>query len=260
MILDQITAVKRQEVEQLAKSFHLDSVEKEIESLSPTRGFADSLQSSLAPIAIIAEVKKASPSKGIIAQDFDPVRTAIQYEEAGAACISVLTDSRFFQGSSEYLTQVHHRVTLPVLRKDFIIDERQIYEARLMGADAILLIAAILSERQLYEYRQLAAQLGLDALVEVHDERELERALTSGATLIGVNNRDLRDFTVDLHTTERLAKRLPKETFLVSESGIGSYEDILFVKEAGAKAVLVGESLMRAPSIRCAIDSLLGRG
>jgi indole-3-glycerol phosphate synthase len=258
MILDQIIAVKRQELERLAETFQLGTVEKKIASLPSTRGFRRTLEEAGGPVALIAEVKKASPSKGVIAAHFDPVHIASQYEAFGAACISVLTDVRFFQGSPKYLTNVSQTVKLPILRKDFIIDERQIYEARLIGADAILLIAAVLSERELRNFRRLAESLGLDALVEVHDERELDRALSSGATLIGVNNRDLHDFTVDLHTTARLADCIPPGTFLVSESGISSYADVEFVRSAGAKAILVGESLMRAQSIQHAIKTLLG--
>jgi indole-3-glycerol phosphate synthase len=258
MILDQIVAVKRQEVERLSQTFQLDAVEKEIASLPPTRGFRRRLEDARGPVALIAEVKKASPSKGVIASDFDPVRIAKEYESCGASCISVLTDAQFFQGSAADLTQVKRVVSLPLLRKDFIIDERQIYEARRIGADAVLLIAAILTGKQLRDFRLLAESLGLDALVEVHDERELEQALHSGATLVGVNNRDLPDFTVDLQTTARLAQSLPPGVFLVSESGIRDHEDVMFVCEAGARAILVGETLMRARSIRQAVETLLG--
>jgi indole-3-glycerol phosphate synthase len=202
-------------------------------------------------IALIAEVKKASPSAGVICQDFDPVRLAKEYEAAGASCLSVLTDEKFFQGSLDYLRQIRAGVKLPLLRKDFMIDERQILEAIEWGADAILLIVAILSDEQLKKFHSLAVEAGLAALVEVHNEVELERALKVGAKLIGVNNRNLKDFKVDLATTEKLAARLfsspvtRHSSLLVAESGIHTRADVERLKKCGAKAILVGESLMR---------------
>jgi indole-3-glycerol phosphate synthase len=217
-------------------------------------------------VGLIAEVKKASPSAGVICPDFDAVRIAKAYEAAGAGCLSVLTDEQFFQGSLSYLKAIRAAVGLPLLRKDFIIDERQILEAIEWGADAILLIVAILSDDQLGHFHALADAAGLDALVEVHDEVELERALKSGARLIGVNNRDLKTFQVDLGTTERLAKRLSNsdpgtrnsELFLVAESGIHSRADVERLKAAGAGAILVGESLMRSGDATGKISELLG--
>jgi len=259
MILDRIVAVKKEEVAQLSQSFDHSRVREELLALPATKGFARGLRDTANLVGLIAEVKKASPSKGVIRPDFDPVRIASLYQEAGADCISVLTDKQFFQGESSYLRQIRAAVDLPLLRKDFIIDEKQIYEARLLGADCVLLIAAILSQAQMQEYREVAALLGLDALVEVHDEPELERALASGAELLGVNNRNLNDFSVDLGTTGRLAKLLPADTFLVSESAIVTYEDVATVKESGARAILVGETLMRDPEITPSIDKLLGR-
>ncbi|KEO83752.1 indole-3-glycerol phosphate synthase TrpC [Tumebacillus flagellatus] len=259
MILDRIVEVKRQEVAELAKAFNREEALAEIAKLPPTRGFADALRAASAYIGLIAEVKKASPSKGVIRPDFDPVVIAKTYEAAGASCLSVLTDEQFFQGHADYLRKIRASVNLPLLRKDFIIDEKQIYEARLIGADCVLLIAAILTTEQLREFRELASTLGLDALVEVHDEAELEQALASGATLLGVNNRDLRDFTVDLGTTARIAKLVPDGTLLVSESGIVTHDDVRAVKEAGAAAILVGETLMRDPEIAPSVDLLLGR-
>ncbi|PWK06613.1 indole-3-glycerol phosphate synthase TrpC [Tumebacillus permanentifrigoris] len=259
MILDRIVAVKREEVAELAKHFDQQAVLEEIAKLPPTRGFAQALRATTEYVGLIAEVKKASPSKGVIRPDFDPVEIAMTYERAGATCLSVLTDEQFFQGHADYLRNIRANVALPILRKDFIIDEKQIYEARLIGADCILLIAAILSTEQLREFAQLAASLGLDALVEVHDEEELGRALDAGATLLGVNNRDLRDFSMDLGTTGRLAKRVPPGTLLVSESGIVTHDDVRSVKEAGAAAILVGETLMRDPEIAPSVDLLLGR-
>jgi indole-3-glycerol phosphate synthase len=209
-------------------------------------------------IALIAEVKKASPSAGIICNDFDPVRIAKEYETAGANCLSVLTDERFFQGSLDYLRQIRAAVKLPLLRKDFIIDERQILEAIEWGADAILLIVSILSDGQLKKFHSLATEAGLAALVEVHDAAELERALKLGAELIGVNNRDLKTFTVDLGTTEKLAGKLSEEKILVAESGIHTRADVERLRKCGARAILVGESLLRGGDIGKKVRELLG--
>ncbi len=220
-------------------------------------------------VGLIAEVKKASPSLGVICPEFDPVRIAREYEAAGASCLSVLTDEKFFQGSLEYLRAIRSAVGLPLLRKDFIIDERQILEAIEGGADAILLIVAILSDQQLAHFHALADAAGLTALVEVHDEIELARALRCGARLLGVNNRDLKSFRVDLATTEHLAARMggwlsetapqgQRRHLLVAESGIHTRADVGRVKRCGARAILVGESLMRTGSIRDKAGELLG--
>ncbi len=216
-------------------------------------------------VALIAEVKKASPSKGVICADFDPVRIAKEYEAAGASCLSVLTDEKFFQGSLAYLRQIRAAVKLPLLRKDFIIDERQILEAIEWGADAILLIVAILDDARLKRFHELAREAGLAVLVEVHDEAELNRALTIGARLIGVNNRDLKTFKVDLATTERLAAKLfqgpdsglPTASLLVAESGIETQADVERLAKCGAGAMLVGESLVRGGDIANKIRELL---
>lgn len=214
-------------------------------------------------VALIAEVKKASPSAGIICKDFDPVRIAKEYETAGASCLSVLTDGKFFQGSLEYLRQIRAAVKLPLLRKDFIIDERQILESIEWGADAILLIVAILDDARLKRFHSLATAAGLAVLVEVHDETELERALAIDAELIGVNNRDLKTFKVDLGTTERLATGLfsklenRNSKLLVAESGIHTRADVERLAKCGAKAILVGESLMKGGSIQSKIGELL---
>jgi indole-3-glycerol phosphate synthase len=228
-------------------------------------------------IALIAEVKKASPSAGIICKDFDPIRIAKEYEAAGASCLSVLTDEKFFQGSLDYLRQIRAAVKLPLLRKDFIIDARQILEAIEWGADAILLIVAILDDIRLKHFHSLAKDAGLSVLVEVHDEAELERALAIGADLIGVNNRDLKTFKVDLGTTERLAAklysgtgvppvRLQKEThgqdaratMLIAESGIHTRADVERLAKCGAGAILVGESLMKGGNIGAKVKELIG--
>jgi len=214
-------------------------------------------------MALIAEVKKASPSAGVICADFDPVRIARQYELAGADCLSVLTDEKYFQGSLEYLKQIRAAVKLPLLRKDFIIDERQILEAVEWGADAILLIVAILSYRQLKHFHALAMEAGLAALVEVHDEAELEHALMVGARVIGVNNRDLKTFKVDLGTTERLAAKMRAarggvEKLLVAESGIHTRADVERLERCNAQAILVGESLMRHKDVGAKVAELMG--
>ena len=215
-------------------------------------------------IALIAEVKKASPSAGVICKDFDPVRIAKEYEAAGASCLSVLTDEKFFQGSLDYLRQIRAAVKIPLLRKDFIIDERQILEAIEWGADAILLIVAILSDEQLAKFHSLATEAGLAVLVEVHDEAELVRALKISPALIGVNNRNLKTFKVDLGTTERLAAKLfsslvtRHSSLLVAESGIHSRADVERLKKSGARAILVGESLMRDGDIKTKVRELVG--
>lgn len=258
MILDRIVKVKKQEVEQLRSALNLRQAESVIAKLPPTRGFAAALSHS-EDIALIAEVKKASPSKGIIRPDFDPVRIAKQYEAAGANAISVLTDVQFFQGDSSYLSEIRKRVSLPLLRKDFVIDEYQIYEARLLGADAILLIASLLSVDELRKFQKLASELGLDALVETHNREEMKKAVTVDASLIGINNRNLQTFEVDLQTSVDLAKELPADALLVSESGIFANADVQFVKQAGAKAILVGESLIRSADPLVAVDELMGR-
>jgi indole-3-glycerol phosphate synthase len=257
-ILDRIVAQKRIEVARLprqeitAELLQLASARRgqnERSERQCERDFLGALRQPRAgDVALIAEVKKASPSAGIICPDFDPVRIASQYEAGGASCLSVLTDELFFQGSLEYLRQIRAAVSLPLLRKDFIIDPRQILEAVAWGADAILLIVAILDDTCLRSFQGLARAAGLAALVEVHDEAELERALAADSELIGVNNRDLKTFKVDLATTERLAARLQQtgsNALLVAESGIHHRHDVTRLKAAGAKAVLVGESLVK---------------
>lgn len=242
MILDRIVERKQKEVAELHK-YGIDSPGMEVGS---PRGFLKSLFKGEG-VAIIAEVKKASPSKGVICPDFDPVKISKSYKQGGASGVSVLTDRDFFQGSMDYLVQVRAAIDLPVLRKDFIIDSLQVDEASTFGADAILLIAAILDTIQLRDFHQQAEGLGMDVLVEVHDEYELESALRAESRLIGVNNRNLQDFTVDLETTFRLKKEVPSGIPLVSESGISSVDDIRKLLAHGVQAALIGESLMRKP-------------
>jgi len=261
MFLDRIVATKRREVERLASTLVIADAERTISVMPACRGFEAALREGKRkrPVGLIAEVKKASPSKGLIRPDFDPVALAEAYVRAGTDCISVLTDRDYFQGSNDYLTRVRAAVDVPLLRKDFTIDERQIYEARLIGADAVLLIAAILTKEQLRSFHDLARSLGLDALVEVHNRAELETVLEIGqATLIGVNNRDLDTFETDLKTTEALIGLLPPGVTAISESAISTPDDIAFVRRAGAQAVLVGEHFMRQDDVAEAVNRLLG--
>ena len=265
-ILDRIVEEKRAEVARLpGRPLAAGDLREALRHRDEARDFVAALRAPRAgDIALIAEVKKASPSAGVICPDFDPVRIAREYEAAGASCLSVLTDEKFFQGSLEDLRRVRAAVKLPLLRKDFIIDERQILEAIEWGADAILLIVAILDDTRLRNFHALATEAGLAALVEVHDESELERALAADAELIGVNNRDLQTFKVDLATTERLAAKLHSSTgtgrspLLVAESGIHTRADVERLARGGARAILVGESLMKPSGRVGKIAELLG--
>jgi indole-3-glycerol phosphate synthase len=261
MILDKIAEHKRQEVA-LAKSRRsLASLQQGIDDLEDQpRGFLRALRatSDSGWTSVIAEVKKGSPSKGVIREDFDPLAIAETYQANGATCLSVLTDENFFMGHLLYLAKIREVVSLPLLRKDFICDPYQIYEARAAGADAILLIAAMLDAVQLAEYNALASELHLDVLLEVHDETELEAALVTGCELIGINNRNLQTFATDLATTERLLPLIPAGHFVVAESGISSRADVLRLQEAGAHGFLVGESLMREADIGSKLKELQG--
>jgi len=252
MILDTIVARKKEEVAEL----HQKGIFAPDMEIAPPRGFFDALV-KYDGVAVIAEAKKASPSKGVIRPDFDPVTIAKNYVRGGAQAMSVLTDVDFFQGHISYIPLVRAAVALPVLRKDFIIDPLQIEEARLYGADAILLIAAILETSQLRDYRLMAEELGMDVLVEVHDEAELTKALEASSRLIGVNNRNLNDFKVDLQTTFRLKKLIPDSIPVVSESGISTVEEMKQLREAGITAALIGESLMRSREQGDALHNLL---
>lgn len=263
-ILDTIVEEKKREVEKLG-SLRASSADlaQALLARGDDRDFINALRHPRkGRVALIAEVKKASPSAGVICPDFDPVRIAKEYEAAGASCLSVLTDEKFFQSSLRYLKEIREAVRLPLLRKDFIIDARQIREAVDWGADAVLLIVSILNDAQLREFHALATGVGLAALVEVHDEAELERALASGPRLIGVNNRDLKTFQVDLGTTTRLAERLralpeSRRPILVAESGIHTRSDVVRLEKAGAQAILVGESLMKGGKIEAKVAELL---
>lgn len=260
MILDKIVDQKRKEIERLKEEFSLSKAEKKISSLPDPFGFQQHLEQSVRDVSVIAEIKRASPSKGVIREDFNPRFLAEQYEEARVDCISVLTDQPFFQGSLTDLSTVRQSARkTPLLRKDFILDERQVYEARLHGADCILLIAAILEREAMKRLARTAQELGLDVLVEVHDQMECSQVIDLGiSTLIGVNNRDLKTFRTSLDTTEQLANMIPSEYTLVSESGIHTPQDIQRVRQAGARAVLVGEHFMRQTDIKEAVESLVG--
>lgn len=255
-ILSQILADKRKEVEERKRAVSLQEVESRAQTAGGVRGFLSQLR-RFAPVALIAEVKRASPSKGIIVEDFQPVEIAQAYERGGAACISVLTDENYFCGSLSDLAMVRNAVRLPVLRKDFIVDDYQIYESRAAGADCILLIAAALEPDVLIHLFTTAQKLNLDVLLEVHDESEMESAATMRAPLIGINNRNLATFETNLHVTERLAPLAPRESLLVSESGIWTPQHVRRVAAAGASAVLVGESLEKSADIERATRELL---
>jgi indole-3-glycerol phosphate synthase len=251
--LAEIVAHKRREIEPWLA--HTADWHDRAAALGPFRGFRKALISG--QFGFIGEVKKASPSAGVIAEDFDPVRIASVYHEAGANCISVLTDEKFFQGHLDYLAVIRQKVPSPLLRKDFTIDEVQIYQAALAGADAVLLIVASLSDDELKRFKAAADQIGIDCLIEVHDEMELGRALEAGADFIGINNRNLATFEIDLKVTEQLAPKLPEGCTIVSESGIRTAEDLRRVIAAGVHAALIGEVLMRAPDPRALLEGFL---
>lgn len=260
MILDKIVETKRREVTAQKAARPLADLETMITEMPPTRDFREALGADDDDgCAIIAEVKRRSPSRGLLRADFDPVRIAQEYEKHGAAAVSVLTDETFFGGSSADLIAVREAIRLPILRKEFIVDLYQIHETRAIGADALLFIAAILTEGQLREYSNLAASLGLAALVEVHDATELEKALGAGAEIIGLNNRDLKTFVTDLRTSMKLASLIPKDRIVVSESGIRTRGEIETLLKAGIRTFLIGETLIAAPEIGLKLGELLGK-
>jgi indole-3-glycerol phosphate synthase len=256
MILDDIVAHKKKELAQQKTLVSLSDLGKRAEEADKPRGFAKALAIP-AEVALIAEIKKASPSAGIIREDFDAIEIGKIYETCGASAISVLTDTHFFQGSLSRLEKVRQTVQIPVLRKDFVVDPFQIYEARAVGADAVLLIVAILSDAQLRDFLHLCKGLAMDALVEVHTAEELQRALAVGAQVIGINNRNLKTFSVHLETTETLVAHIPKGVVCVSESGIKDHDDMKRLAKAGIHAVLVGTSLMKAKDIGTKVKELL---
>jgi indole-3-glycerol phosphate synthase len=261
-ILRRILARKAEEIAERTRDLPLDELRSRIESAPVVRPFRATLERRIAAgdTGVIAEIKKASPSKGVLRESFDPVAIARRYEAGGAACLSVLTDRDFFQGGEDYLVAAREACGLPVLRKDFTIDPYQVYEARAIGADAVLLIVAALDDTTLRELYQLARELDMDALVEVHGDEELDRALALGADLVGINNRDLRTFKTRLKTTLDLMERFPRDCRLVTESGIHTREEVERLKDKGVKAYLVGEAFMRAPDPGAALRDLFGSG
>ena len=259
-ILERIVAVKREEVAAAAQRKSLGVVRADAESRVLTRDFLGAMRAKVAAgqPAVIAEIKKASPSKGVLRADFIPADIAQSYAEHGAACLSVLTDGPFFQGSIDYLKQARASCHLPVLRKDFIVDAYQVYESRACGADCILLIVACLDDAQMADFEAIARSLDMAVLVEVHDGAELQRALRLKTPLLGINNRNLKTFEVTLDTTLALLKDVPSERLLVCESGIHTRDDVLRMGAAGVNAFLVGEAFMRAPDPGVALASLFG--
>ncbi len=254
-MLDKIIAQKREEVEQRKKVATMTYLQERIARQKPPLDLALALKGD--NIRLITEVKRASPSRGMLSPNFNPIKLARTYAEGGAAAISVLTEANYFMGSIEHLAAINEAVGLPLLRKDFVLDSYQIYESRAYGADALLLIAAILSQEQLNEFLSLSRSLGLRCLVEVHNKNDVERAVLSGAQIIGINNRDLNTFAVDINTTRRISPLVPKEKIVVSESGIKSRRDIEKLRKWGANAVLVGEALVIADDISARMKALL---
>ena len=259
-ILAEIAAYKREEVADRKRRRTFAQVDAAARAANSPRGFKAALAAAHAPgkLALIAEIKKASPSKGLIRADFDPPALARAYEAGGAACLSVLTDGPSFQGAEGYLIDARAAVALPCIRKDFLVDPWQVAESRALGADAILVILAMVDDALAADLMAEAARLSMDALVEVHDEAEMERAGKLGSTLVGINNRDLKSFVVDLAVTERLAAQAPEDALLVTESGLFVHDDVVRMEAAGAKAMLVGESLMRQADVAAATRTLLG--
>jgi len=256
-ILDEILEQKRREVAAARERVSFNVLESLLASSPPVRGFLAALLAANRP-GLIAEVKKASPSAGLIRPDFDPVTIARQYEVAGATCLSVLTDEHFFQGHLDYLRDIRQIVRIPVMRKEFIIDRYQIAEARVAGADCVLLIAECLDDVQLHDLYGYARSLGMDVLIELYDLENVPRVLATGTKLLGINNRDLRTFVTSLEHTFTVKKLVPDDLLLVSESGIGTHADILRLRSKGIGAVLVGESLMRQSDIGVAVRTLMG--
>lgn len=256
--LDEICATKRDHVRQQQANVSAAALRDDIEHQTPPRGFIAAIREKSADgFALIAEIKKASPSKGLIREDFDPPAHARAYQAGGAACLSVLTDRPYFQGADDYLVTARTAVNLPCLRKDFMVDPWQVAESRALGADAILIIMAVLDDALAAEIEAEALSLGMDALIEVHDEAELERALKLQSPLLGINNRNLKTFETSLDQTERLAKLVPDDRIMVSESGIFTHEDCQRLSGSGARAFLVGESLMRQDNVESATRQLL---
>lgn len=256
-ILDQLSRYARERTEQAKRKIPLDEIKRQALSL-PQGNFAFENSLKKQGISFICECKKASPSKGLIVSDFPYLKIAKEYEAAGADCISILTEPKWFLGSDKYLYEIAGTVSIPCLRKDFTVDEYMIYEAKVLGASAVLLICSILGEEQIKAYIRICDVLGLSALVEAHDESEARMALNAGARIIGVNNRNLKDFSVDTDNSRRLRELIPRDVLFVSESGVSSAEDVAKLREIGADAVLIGETLMRASDKKAKLDELRG--
>lgn len=259
MILDNLAAATQARVERKKAQIPLETVKEQALNLAAKEGtFTFPFEQAIAKegISFICEVKKASPSKGIIAEDFPYLEIAREYEQAGADCISVLTETDYFKGEDRFLREINDAVQIPTIRKDFIIDEYMIYEAKLLGASCVLLIAALLDTETIRQYKAICDQLGLSALVEAHDEAETASALAAGARMVGINNRNLKDFTVDIHNSTRLRELVPRNVLFVAESGIKTAEDIAELVSAGVNGVLIGETLMRSPDKARMLDEL----
>lgn len=257
-ILDELADYARYRVSEAEKKMPEEEMRDAAEALGGGTGFPFEKALAAPGISFITEVKKASPSKGLIAPDFPYLQIAEAYQKAGASAISCLTEPKWFQGSDQYLKEIAAHVTIPVLRKDFTVSPYMIWQAKTLGASAVLLICAILDEKELKEYREIAAGVGLSALVEAHDEKEVDMALRSGARIIGVNNRNLKDFTVDIRNSERLRKLIPEDIIFVSESGIRTADDVARLRKNGTDAVLIGETLMRSRDKKGMLDALRG--
>ena len=258
MILSKIIEEKRASIEKAKAALSQDDIKKRPRGSGRHRGFEKAI-SRAQHINLIAEIKKASPSKGLLRRDFEPARIASQYGIAGAAALSILTEEKFFLGSLDHVREVKKVTELPILRKDFIVDPYQLYESSFYGADAVLLIADILSEEELKHFYGISKKLGLDVVIEVHNEEDLKKALDVEARIIGINNRDLHTFNVDLGVTTRLIKAIPEDRIVISESGIKTHEDIMFLRSIGVKAVLIGEAFMVAGDIAAKAKELMGR-
>lgn len=257
MILTKIIEGKKKEVEVAKEKLPLDKMQKQLAVLPSGRGFKQAL-SREHEISLIAEIKKASPSSGILRRDFDPLKIAQVYRAYGARALSVLTDEKFFQGKLSYIDMVKKDVYLPILRKDFIIDKYQIYESKLFGADAILLIAGLLSRSELFQFLEICKNLAMDAVVEIHNEEDLSKSLSVDSKIIGINNRNLHTFKVNLEVTSNLISSIPEDKIIISESGIRTYEDVMYLKSLGVNAVLIGETFMRSDDIGTKVRELMG--
>ncbi|MBL7069151.1 MAG: indole-3-glycerol phosphate synthase TrpC [Candidatus Omnitrophica bacterium] len=257
MILTKIVEEKKKEVEIAKEKLSLEKMQKQLMVLPSSRGFKQAITKSH-EVSLIAEIKKASPSSGLLRRDFEPVKIAQVYRAYGARALSVLTDEKFFQGKLSYIDIIRKEVYLPILRKDFIIDKYQIYESKLAGADAVLFIAGLLSRSEMFQFLEICKNLAMDAVVEIHNEEDLHKALSVDSHIIGINNRNLHTFEVDLEVTSNLVNSIPEDKTVISESGIQTYENIMFLKSLGIDAVLIGETFMRSDDIGTKVRELMG--